>query len=314
MGQKAKLTVLAAILLVALPRGRDAKLAAAARTDLAVLGAGARPGELSPAWSASVRRWTEEILAEARKSGLDPDFIAAVVQEESNGDPFAVSRVGAVGLMGVMPAGPGLEGRPTSEKLLDPALNLDWGVAILASVIRQSGGDIYAALAAYSGGWHQTELRVPQEYARRVLHVYGRAVAARVNVSPNIASRWTIATEIRYGNVPMEPLIMNDPPLSGLRLYGEHVVYHSAGKGDYDLSVVGYAVPLALVVPLEGDSDVAAGQQVDMRLLVRLGETDAKLSRSNPRILLACLPSLARLRGQLATRWFAPSSCPAWHR
>jgi hypothetical protein len=107
---------------------------------------------------------------------------------------------------------------------------------------------------------------------------------------------------------------MNDPPLSGLRLYGEHVVYLSAGKGGYDFYVLGYAVPLALVVPLDGDSAGASSQQVDMRLLVRLGETDAKLSRSNPRVLLACLPSLARLRGQLATRWFAPSSCPAWHR
>lgn len=314
MGNKAKVAVLAALLMAAMPSGRGEGGVAAASARSLHAWSSDRPRELSPVWNLNVRRWTSEILAEARKSGLDPDFIAAVVQEESNGDQFAVSRMGAVGLMGVMPAGPGLEGRPPAERLFDPALNLDWGVAILASVIRQSGGDIYAALAAYSGGWHQTSLRVPQEYARRVLHVYGRAVAARANVSPSIASRWTIAAEIRYGNVPIEPLILNDQPLSGLRLYGEHILFYSAGDGGPDYYVVGYAVPVAIVVPLEGDAAGAARQGVDMRLLVRLGESDEKISQSNPRVLLACLPSLARLRGQLATRWYAPSTCPAWHR
>ena len=63
---------------------------------------------LSPMWGGRIRRWSKQIEREATASGLDPDFIAAVVDSESNGDQYAISRAGAVGLMGVMPAGPGL--------------------------------------------------------------------------------------------------------------------------------------------------------------------------------------------------------------
>lgn len=269
---------------------------------------------LSPIWGAAIRQWSTEIQSEALNHGLDPDFIAAVIDAESNGNQFAVSRVGAVGLMGIMPAGPGLEWRPEPESLVDPTINLSWGVAILTEIMRQSGGDIGAALAAYSGGWDQANSRVPRRYAASVLDAYGRAVAARSDVSPDIASEWTIAAEIRRGHIPVEPLIFDEQPVSGLRKYGEHVVYHSADRNGRAYYVKGFAVPLALVVPLDSDTAPLQSDSLDSRLMVRLGMSETKLSGSNPRVILACLPSLARLRGQLATRWFAPSACPAWHR
>ena len=267
---------------------------------------------LSPVWGIRIRQWSELIEREAKASGLDPDFIAAVMNAESNGDQDVVSRVGAVGLMGVMPAGPGLEWRPSPESLKDPDINMSWGVAILTAIIRQSGGDIGAALAAYSGGWDQASSRVPMAYASRVLNEYGRAVAARSNVSPDIATQWTVATEIRRGHIPVERLILSDEPISGLRTYGEHVVYHYSDDNGRALFVKGFAVPLAVVVPLDGTADYSG--TVDRQLLARLGMSDNKISDSNPEVIKACLPSLSRLRGRLATRWFAPSACPAWHR
>lgn len=267
---------------------------------------------LSPVWGIRIRQWSELIEREAMASGLDPDFIAAVMNAESNGDQDVVSRVGAVGLMGVMPAGPGLEWRPSPESLKDPDINMSWGVAILTAIIRQSGGDIGAALAAYSGGWDQAGSRVPMAYASRVLNEYGRAVAARSNVSPDIATQWTVATEIRRGHIPVERLILSDEPISGLRTYGEHVVYHYSDDNGRALFVKGFAVPLAVVVPLDGTADYSG--TVDRQLLARLGMSDNKISDSNPEVIKACLPSLSRLRGRLATRWFAPSACPAWHR
>ena len=64
---------------------------------------------LAPVWGATIRQWSTQIEKEAQASGLDPDFIAAVINAESNGNQDVVSRMGAVGLMGVMPTGPGLE-------------------------------------------------------------------------------------------------------------------------------------------------------------------------------------------------------------
>jgi len=268
---------------------------------------------LSPHWDSTIRQWSGQIEKEAQASGLDPDFIAAVIDAESNGNQDVVSRMGAVGLMGVMPTGPGLEWRPTQETLKDPEINLSWGVAILTEIIRQSGGDVGAALAAYSGGWDQVNSRVPQEYAAQVLDSYGRAIAARTNVSPDIAAQWTVATEIDRGHIPLERLIMSEQPLSGLRRYGEHVLYQSTDGDSKAYFVKGYAVPLAVVVP-EATQAMSASDTVATQLMARLGLSEAKMGSSNPNVLRACLPSLSRLRGQLATRWFAPSDCPSWHR
>ncbi|MGW8318901.1 MAG: lytic transglycosylase domain-containing protein [Candidatus Promineifilaceae bacterium] len=269
---------------------------------------------LSPFWGPVIRQWAPQIAKEAQASGLDPDLIAAVIQSESNGFHSVVSRAGAVGLMGVMPAGPGMEWRPSGEALLDPEVNLNWGVAILADIIRQSGGDIDAALAAYIGGWDQVSHRVPREYASRVLNDYGRAVAVRSNISPDIATRWTIAIEVQLGHVPPEALLMSERPVSGLRKYGEHIVYQERVQKGWTSDVKGYAVPLALVVPLEPDLRTTGSDTVDTQLLARLGLDETKLSDSNPRLILACLPTLNRLRGQLATRWYSPSGCPGWRR
>ncbi len=269
---------------------------------------------LSPIWGANIRQWSTLIAKEAQSSGLDPDFIAAVIHAESNGEVDVVSRVGAVGLMGVMPSGPGLEWRPTPETLLIPDINLNWGVAILSEIIRDSGGDIAAALAAYSGGWAQANSRVPRRYASQVLDRYGRAVAVRTAVTTKITSGWTIASEFKRGHIPVESLVFNDQPISGVRTFGEHIVFKSADKERGSFHVKGYAVPLDLIVPIWDGPDIDESDTVDERLMARLGKADRKLNQSNPRVILSCLPSLTRLRGLAATRWFAPSACPGWHR
>ncbi len=302
--------LLATLLPTSLYTGTDSTIFADGNSNLS--DANEATEVLSPVWGVRIRQWSELIAKEADASGLDPDFIAAVMNAESNVDQNVVSRVGAVGLMGVMPSGPGLEWRPSPETLRDPDINMSWGVAILTAIIRQSGGDIGAALAAYSGGWDQAGSRVPMAYARRVLNEYGRAVAARSNISPEIATRWTVATEIRYGHLPVERLILSDEPISGLRTYGEHIVYQNFDENGQALIVKGFAVPLAVVVPLDNSSHNSG--TVDRQLLARLGMSDHKINESNPQVIKACLPSLSRLRGQLATRWYAPSSCPSWHR
>ncbi|MEM7333061.1 MAG: transglycosylase SLT domain-containing protein [Chloroflexota bacterium] len=273
---------------------------------------------LSPIWNSSIQQWANDIQILSEFYGIHPDLIAAVIREESNGQPSGVSLLGAVGLMGVMPSGPGLEWRPSTEELLQPSINLRWGVQILADVVRQSGGDLGAALAAYNGGWAEVDQNVPQNYAAAVLDNYGRAIAARSGISPDIADQWTIAIELTRGNVTNESLlVLGDQPVSGIWKYGEHTIYDYIDQSGRAYHIRGYAVPVALVVPpdqLTGSGTFGDGTSVEAELEFRQGETNEKISNRNPRIILACLPSLNRLRGHVSTRWFAPTDCPDWHR
>jgi hypothetical protein len=271
------------------------------------------PSVLSPFWGPDIQQWSPYIAALADAYGLDADFIAAVIKEESNGRADSVSEVGAVGLMGVMPASPGLEWRPPADELQNPSVNLRWGVGILADVVRQSGGDVYAALAAYSGGWAQAGNRVPRAYAERVLDNYGRAVAARNGQSPDIATQWTIAIEIARGYVPPEPLVvLNSRPQAALHLVGKHIIYRSIDAAGQAYHVVAYAVPVNLTSPLNsGLEAMMVNQTADLELHTQARPVveGVKTAESNPHVLMACLPSLNRLRGQASTRWFAPSHC-----
>ncbi len=271
---------------------------------------------LSPMWGPNIRQWDKQIEALSRTYGLDPDLIAAVIREESNGDYLAISQAGAVGLMGVMPSGPGLEWRPQPDELLNPGVNLRWGVAILSEIMRQAGGDPFAALAAYSGGWQYVNSRVPRQYAASVLDYYARAVIVRNGLSPDIASRWTVAIKIQRGHVPNQQLlVLGAQPVSGLRTYGHHTLFNTVDEMGRVYHIEAYAVPVALVVPLARDMPrLTNGDWLEPELQVRLGQAQEKIGGNNPRVLLACLPSLNRLRGRAGTRWYAPSHCPAWHR
>ena len=271
---------------------------------------------LSPMWGPTIAQWSTYIGVLAETHGLAPDFIAAVIKEESNGRTDGISTVGAVGLMGVMPQGPGLEWRPTTEELMIPAVNLRWGVSILAEVVRQAGGDLASALAAYSGGWEYAGSAVPQAYAASVLDNYARAMLIRQGISPDIATQWTIAVEINKGYVPHESyLVLGEQPVSGFYTYAPHRVYDYVDDFGRSYFIDGYAVPVALVVPTYPEtSNLTPGRGNEIHLQVRLSENAVKIDTSNPRIILACLPSLSRLRGIASTRWFAPSGCPSWHR
>jgi len=273
---------------------------------------------LSSYWEPAIRQWAPEIHVLGQMHGLDPDLIAAVVMEESNGIPDGISVAGAVGLMGVMPRGPGLEWRPTQSELLNPAVNLRWGVAILAEVVRQSGGDLYSALGAYSGGWEHADSTIPRMYAASILDNYGRAVLLREGLDPEIATQWTIAIELKRGYVPDQTLlILGEQPVSGLRTFAHHVIYNYVDKSGRAYFISGYVVPVALVVPANNtphSTGFLDSQTLDPYLSARISDGTVKISSSNPRVILACLPSLSRLRGHVSTRWFAPSACPDWHR
>jgi soluble lytic murein transglycosylase len=140
-------------------------------------------------WGDDRRRVEVAIVREARRNGLDPLLVAAVIQVESRFDPFAVSGVGACGLMQLMP--------PTAQWLLDkqpddsdgpdkvkkshlfnPVLNIELGTAYLAQLMQRFDGDLNLALIAYNAGPGVAHSLTPNGKAYKRLSVYPKSVLA----------------------------------------------------------------------------------------------------------------------------------------
>ena len=95
------------------------------------------------------RRYGRDIRAAAARHRVSPALVLAVIAVESSGRPDAVSKVGATGLMQLMPA--------TAKRfgVIDaahPAQNVAGGMAYLDWLLARFGGDAVLALAAYNAG------------------------------------------------------------------------------------------------------------------------------------------------------------------
>lgn len=113
------------------------------------------------------------IEREATRHKLDAKLIQAVIETESAYSPCAVSPVGALGLMQLMPA--------TAESLqvsdpFDPSQNITAGTQFLKQMLERYGGDTAKALAAYNAGPARVDAAggipsIPetQEYVRKVM-------------------------------------------------------------------------------------------------------------------------------------------------
>lgn len=90
--------------------------------------------------------------------GVDPFLVAAIIREESQYDRRAVSRVGAIGLMQIMPATanavaqrhrlPGV----VREDLFDQDTNIQIGVRYVQQLLTQFSGNVVQTIAAYNAG------------------------------------------------------------------------------------------------------------------------------------------------------------------
>jgi soluble lytic murein transglycosylase-like protein len=87
---------------------------------------------------------------EAARAELDPELVLAVIDVESRFDRFAVSVVGAQGLMQVMPFWLKEIGRP-DDNLLHIRTNLRMGCTILRYYLDMEKGNLSRALGRYNG-------------------------------------------------------------------------------------------------------------------------------------------------------------------
>ncbi|WP_163989211.1 lytic transglycosylase domain-containing protein [Pyxidicoccus caerfyrddinensis] len=103
------------------------------------------------------RRLAVAIVREARANNVDPLLVVAVIRCESSFNNYAVSGVGAMGLMQVMPdtgkylAEKGGYKLGRSSNLFDAETNVQLGTAYLADLISRFG-TVEKALVAYNAG------------------------------------------------------------------------------------------------------------------------------------------------------------------
>ncbi len=139
-------------------------------------------------------RTAQAVVEESVAVGYDPLLVLALIYVESYYDHFAVSPVGAEGLMQIMPptgefmaAQMGLE--RTQGHTFDPVLNVRLGTRYLAQLQRQFGGSVELALTAYNRGPSNTYYLLRQfgghlpesvrdVYAGKVLRRYSELRAA----------------------------------------------------------------------------------------------------------------------------------------
>jgi soluble lytic murein transglycosylase len=152
-----------------------------------------------------------EVESLSKQNGLDPFLMAALIRQESEFNPKAVSKTGARGLAQIQPA----TGRELSRRLkltsysvaalFQPHLNLELGTYYLKSLLAQVGGREDAALAAYDAGLTHArawlawgDFREPAEFIETIpfteTHSYVQGVLRNADVYRRLYGGQSAAT------------------------------------------------------------------------------------------------------------------------
>lgn len=126
---------------------------------------------VSPNFPTAILKWKNFIEKEALSLDLDPNLIAAVILQESGGDPQAYSSSGAVGLMQVMPRDgtaasffcdgiPCFQSRPSMQDLFDAQFNITYGSGMLKNLFRRFGNwrDALQSYGPYDMGYRYADM------------------------------------------------------------------------------------------------------------------------------------------------------------
>jgi soluble lytic murein transglycosylase-like protein len=132
---------------------------------------------------------------------IDTALLAAVIHVESAGNAHAVSRVGARGLMQLMP-GTAKQLGVTDAFRADQ--NIDGGTAYLDTLLTRYGNDVVKAVAAYNAGpaavdrYHGVPpFRETRAYVNRVVREFNRLVTARAAAERASATTALATIQIR---------------------------------------------------------------------------------------------------------------------
>lgn len=129
------------------------------------------------------------ITEQAKIHNLDPLLIIALIQVESTFDKYALSYVGAKGLMQLLPATAEYINKKTKKlptnthNLFDTEINIQLGTAYIEYLLNKTKGNLEQALIAYNMGpgnmlKAKKENRLPKSYSNKVLKEYNKLLKA----------------------------------------------------------------------------------------------------------------------------------------
>jgi hypothetical protein len=198
------------------------------------------------------------VLEEARRAGVDPLVVTAVIHVESSFDPRAVSPVGAVGLMQLMLPTLAEESRRSGLRAADPfdaVANVRAGVRYLAR-LQRAFGNLDVALMAYNAGPGRIRGHLRAGGIPRRFHTYPRKVESEV-------------VRLRGGTAAATPL----------RLASSRVLLRAAAPfAAASLRADARATPSAMATALPPDPHVALAADRQQRL--RTGRSHVRRRRA----------------------------------
>jgi soluble lytic murein transglycosylase len=128
------------------------------------------------------------ITRSARLHRLHPALVRAIIKAESDFDPRAVSRAGALGLMQLMPD---TAVQHNVRDAFDPEENIAGGTKHLRYLLDRFHGNLPLALAAYNAGEHTVDryqslppIDETRRYVQKVLRYYRRFLLAPSSIHP----------------------------------------------------------------------------------------------------------------------------------
>lgn len=101
--------------------------------------------------------WFFDLVQPESGDELDPLLVTALIRQESAFNIYAQSRVGARGLMQLMPATARMLAPVRTSKLFDPKTNIALGTKYLRKRLAQYNGDVELTLAAYNAGFTRVD-------------------------------------------------------------------------------------------------------------------------------------------------------------
>jgi soluble lytic murein transglycosylase len=126
--------------------------------------------ESAPVWGLNYPlAYREEVAKNAAANAIPESLIYAIMRSESSYSPAALSPVGAVGLMQIMPETAESISKGASARLTTPDLNIRLGARYLKDLLATYGRNIPLAVAAYNAGsgnvkrWQKGYAALPQD-------------------------------------------------------------------------------------------------------------------------------------------------------
>lgn len=152
---------------------------------------------------------------------LGPDFVRAVIKVESNFNPHALSRKGALGLMQLMPA---TARRFGVRNVYNPEENLEGGIQYLNFLLDTFNGDVNLTLAAYNAGENIVQklkaippYRETRDYVKRISDILGGSSSIPLYdyATKRVTYVALVGGRLKFTNV--------DPPASSVVFDGYHM-------------------------------------------------------------------------------------------